>query len=68
MFKIKQFARVLRAVIRREPLGHIQDLWGLFVGRLREYGEPPNTFLLCVCTRRYPHKCYIDGPCNGVPR
>jgi hypothetical protein len=44
--KLKQFTRLVVAILRREPTGHIQDLWHEFTGEYVLCGEPPNQYLL----------------------
>jgi hypothetical protein len=44
--KWQQFIRLVRAVLQREPSGHISDLWGEFTGKLVLCGKPPNQYLM----------------------
>jgi hypothetical protein len=38
--------RLAKAIWRREPFGHIRDLWGLATGRLVVCGKKPYEYLM----------------------
>jgi hypothetical protein len=38
--------KILIAILRREPWGHIKDLWGLWTGKLVVCGKPPYEYLM----------------------
>lgn len=39
---------LIRAIFRREPWGHIKDLWDLFRGVAVVRGKPPYEYLLNI--------------------
>jgi hypothetical protein len=38
--------KLLIAILRGEPWGHIKDLWGLATGKLVVCGKPPYEYLM----------------------
>lgn len=44
--KLAQFKRLVMAILRRDNLDHISDLWGEFNGSLVLCGKPPNQYLM----------------------
>lgn len=40
--------KVIRAIYRGEPWGHVSDLWAEFRGHAELRGKPPNQYLLNV--------------------
>ena len=40
--------KLLVAIWRREPLGHIHDLWDLWLGNCIVCGKPPYEYLLRI--------------------
>ena len=43
--------KVIHAIYRREPWGHISDLWAEFRGTVELRGKPPYQYLLVVRKR-----------------
>ena|ERR1700683_2970612 len=69
--------RLLNAIVRREPWGHICDLWGEFTGYVELRGNPPHQYLHVrrkslrhwISHKLHIHPCELvqiihDPPCD----